>query len=271
MPRTKQRKTVKQTGHEQFLRDFNRLVQLRMHNIAIDFKGLEMKFDASTDAALACYPTEIQNMTLGELLTPDVTPKKENIPPKTPGLQRQSTRSNMKGMRSTNARESKNQKRVTAASDDGYQSECTSQASKHTSVSVAQKSKKRSRSISQDRKSKLNIRTTLQKPIKDVPKTPTTKPTNAFVITPKIKLNSACNVLRKPKDGEMVFSTQGSPLLVSTTISDRTANINVPLRNGNIVSLLPFNETSLSENLFVDEETRNQLKILQSHLEKVLK
>lgn len=270
MPRTKQRKIAKQTGHEQFLRDFNRLMQLRMHNINIDFKGLEMKFDASMDAALACYPPEIQNMTLGELLAPDVTPRKENIPPKTPGVQRQSTRSNMKITKSANPRESKNQKRVTVASDDGYQSECASQASKHTSTSITQKSKKRSRSASQDRKSKLNLRTTMQKPYKEVQKTPTTKPTNTFVITPKIKLNSAINVLRKPKDGEMVFSTQGSPLLVSTTISDKTANINVPLRNGNVVSLLPFNETSLSENFNVDEETLHQLKILQSHLAKVL-
>lgn len=270
MPRTKQRKAVKQTGHEQFLRDFNRLMQLKMHNVAIDFKGLEMKFDASIDAALACYPTEIQNMTLGELLIPDATPVKENIPPKTSGMQRQSTMSKTKVMKSINSRESKNQKRVTAASDDGYQSECPSQASKHTSLSITQKSKKRSRSNSQDRKSKLKVRATMQKSHKDVQKTPSTKTSNTFVITPKIKLNSAINVLRKPKDGEMVFSTSGSPLLVSTTISDRTANINVPLMNGNIVSLLPFNETSFSENFNVDEETKHQLKILQSHLAKVL-
>ncbi|XP_011506301.1 PREDICTED: borealin-like [Ceratosolen solmsi marchali] len=273
MPRTKQRK-VKRTsaGYEQISRDFNRLVQLKIHKLELDFKGLEQKFDASMQLALSRYPTEIQNLTLRELLTIDDSPKKENIPPKTPRITKESKKSSFKPLRSTNP------KRVTAVSDDGYQSESTvSQASKmnvkpkRRSRSASQdKTKERLRSLSRDRKSKLNVASALKTIKKDNMKTPSSKPMHSFVITPKVRLNSAINVLRKPKDGEMVFSTQGSPLLVSTTVNDRTANINVPLKNGNIVSLLPFNETSLMDNLHLDDETKHQLKILHSHLTKVL-
>lgn len=265
MPRTKQRK-VKRTssGYEQTLRDFNRLMQLRIHKMELEFKSLENKFDASIQVALTRYPSEIQNMTLQELLRVEETPKKENLPPKTPKMVKDSSKkSTMKVQKSTNP------KRVTAASDDGYQSESTaSQASKMTTGTTS-----RSRSISRDRtKQKSQLLASTQKTMrKDLLKTPDHKTSNSFVITPKVKLNSAINVLRKPKDGEMVFSTQGSPLLVSTTVNDKTANINVPLRNGTVVSMLPFNETSLTEEIHLDDDTRNQLRILQSHLNKVLK
>ena len=273
MPRTKQRRVKRNsTGYEQFIRDFNRLVQLRISKIELDCKGLEEKFETTMQVAFSRYPTEIQNMTLRELMTVEESPKKENLPPKTPRVPRTVQKSSMKPPRSTNP------KRVTAASDDGYQSESTtSQASKVTTgvkrrsrSSSQDKPKERTRSISRDRNSRLTASQAQKKGSKELMKTPTTKTQNTFVITPKIRLNSAVNVLRKPKDGEMVFSTQGSPLLVSTTVNDRTANINVPLRNGNIVSLLPFNETSLSDNLHLDDETKHQLKILQSHLAKVL-
>jgi borealin len=273
MPRTKQRKVKRtSTGYEQIVRDFNRLVQLKIHKAEFDLKALLQKFNASLQMALNQYPTEIQNLTLAELLKIDESPKKENIPPKTPRFTKESKKSSFKPPKSTNP------KRVTAASDDGYQSESTvSQASKmnirpkRRSRSVSQeKTKERLRSLSRDRKSKLNVNSAVKTVKKDTMKTPSSKPINNFVITPKVRLNSAINVLRKPKDGEMVFSTQGSPLLVSTTVNDRTANINVPLKNGNIVSLLPFNETSLMDNLYLDDETKHQLKILHSHLTKVL-
>lgn len=272
MPRTKQRKAGKRhsTGCDQVIRDFNRLIQLRIHKTELDFKNLEQKFDTSMQCVLKRFPTEIQNMTLRELFTIDASPVKENLPPKTPKLPKTTKKASMKPQTSTNS------KRVTAASDDGYQSEsAASQASKLTAranqrsrSTSRNQTKERKRSMSRDRQSKLNITSAQKK--KDLMKTPSNKTNNDFVITPKIRLNSAMNVLRKPKDGEMVFSTQGSPLMVSTTVSDRTANINVPLRNGHIVSLLPFNETSLTDNLFLDDETKHQLKILQSHLSKVL-
>ncbi|XP_058801646.1 uncharacterized protein LOC131670232 [Phymastichus coffea] len=265
MPRTKQKRSKRSSaGYEQMLRDFNRLMQLRIHKVELDFKALEQKFDASIQLALTRYPPEIQNMTLRELLTVEETPKKENLPPKTPRIVKDSSKKN-----SMKLQKSINPKRVTAASDDGYISESTaSQASKMTLGSTH-----RSRSVSRDRaKQKSQLLATAQKTTKkDLLKTPDTKTSNLFVITPKVKMNSAVNVLRKPKDGEMVFSTEGSPLLVSTTVNDKTANINVPLRNGTIISLLPFNETSLTEDIRLDDETKHQLRILQSHLNKVLK
>lgn len=313
MPRTKQRKVKAQAPpYEQVMRDFNRLVKLNIQKKDIEMKDAMSSFETTFDTIISRFPIEIQNMTLGELVTIQKSPKKENIPPsKTPKTIGTANKSLAKQMNSRNA--STISKRTTATSDDGYQSEAAlSQASKilsnqtratrptrsstqesgkrERSVSRNGKSKlppstvrsssqdtvKRERSVSRDRNSKLvtsNIVNSSQKKTKkDLMKTPTSKqPQNSFVITPKIKLNSAMNVLRKPKDGEMVFSTSGSPLLVSTTVNDRTANINVPLRNGNVVSLLPFHETSLTDdNLYLDEETRNQLQILQSHLSKVL-
>lgn len=271
MPRTKPRKLKRNsTGCDQFIRDFNRLIQLKIHKVELDIKARQQKYETLMQVSLNRFPVEIQNLTLRELLKKDESPRKENIPPKTPRLTKGSKKSSLKSVRSTNV------KRVTAASDDGYQSESTSQAKvnigiKRRSRSISHdKTKERFRSVSRDRKSKLNVTSTLKTIKKDIMKTPTCKPVNNFVITPKIRLNSAINILRKPKDGEMVFSTQGSPLLVSTTVNDRTANINVPLKNGNIVSLLPFNETSLTDNLYLDDETKLQLKILHSHLTKVL-
>ncbi|KAJ8680422.1 hypothetical protein QAD02_016209 [Eretmocerus hayati] len=289
MPRTKQKKAKRTSlGAEQIMRDFSKLIQLRVNRMELDFKALEQRYEASLQMALNRYPVEIQNVTIDELLTIQKTPKKENIPPKTPKLPRDSRNTSMKPLQSAKP------KRVTTVSDDGYQSESAgSQASKATATtkrrsrsssqnrpqsriqSLSQDAKlklSRSQSVSRDPRSKLNPASALHKKYdKESMRTPTNKaPSSSFVITPKVKLNSAMNVLRKPKEGEMVFSTQGSPLLVSTTVNGRTANINVPLRDGKVVSLLPFHETSLSENLNLDEETKHQLKILQSHLAKVL-
>ncbi|KAL7303678.1 hypothetical protein TKK_0003821 [Trichogramma kaykai] len=305
MPRTKQRKVKRQSaGTEQIMRDFNRLVQLQIQKEEIEAKTRIKNFVSKVAVTLNRWPTEIQNLTLRELLRVDKTPEKENLPSKTPRIPPSNTKKSMVANKTSksiassasnaSSKISAAGKRVTATSDDGYQSESmTSQASKlmnnmtRTTArtrSSSQDKAAKSRSISQDRKSKRNPSmmmkdgqnqaevqgSAVKKTRKELMKTPQSKPMNNFVITPKIRLNSAINVLRKPKDGEMVFSTQGSPLLVSTTVNDRTANINVPLRNGNIISLLPFNETSLTDNLHLDDETKHQLKILQSHLSKVL-
>lgn len=246
MPRTKQ-KRGQSKAHESFLRDFNRLMQLKIRGLENDFRTMDQKFETFVEATMVRYPKEIQTMTLGELLTFDETPKKKAVQ-ETPRSHRRLPRSAVKTKRSL-------------SSDGGYQSQKSSASDQYKGQV------KRSRSSSQNRKPKLPAVQSLRKGMR----TPNVKTNNSFVITPKIKLNSAMNVLRKPKDGEMVFSTQGSPLLVSTTVSNHTANVNVPMKNGHVVSLLPFNESSLTDNIHLDEDTRKQLRILQSHLSKVLK
>ncbi|KAK0166714.1 hypothetical protein PV327_004204 [Microctonus hyperodae] len=90
------------------------------------------------------------------------------------------------------------------------------------------------------------------------------------LVTPKVKPNTPLNVLRRPREGEMALSMQGSPLFVSAIHPDRTANINVPLTNGNIISLLPNDGLRLSHIPKLDEETMRQLKTLKGHIEKVI-
>ena len=104
-------------------------------------------------------------------------------------------------------------------------------------------------------------------------KTPATlKPGNKEfdLVTPKIKPNTPLNVLRRPRQGEMVLSMQGSPLLVSAIIQEDIANINVPLRDGNVMSLLPNDGLRMSHIPALDSETLKQLETLKSHIEKVI-
>lgn len=90
------------------------------------------------------------------------------------------------------------------------------------------------------------------------------------VVTPKVKPNTPLNVLRRPRQGEMVLSMQGSPLLVSAVVEEKTANINVPLSNGNVMSLLPQEGLRMSNIPPLDPETMQQLKTLKNHIEKVI-
>ncbi|XP_014203548.1 borealin [Copidosoma floridanum] len=267
MPRTKQRRAGRGNGTdiEEVIRNCNRLIQLKIHQLEVEHKSRQEKFDMMIEMALNRFPTEIQTMTLDELMTFEPSPQKENLHPKTPGTVAKSSSRLPKSTVKRNGT-----KRTTVTSDDGYQSEPMTNGQSKLGPSEAKKQRRSRSTQSRDKLTKPSIRTPSQsKRQLDMLKTPQNKPTNSFTITPKIKFNSAVNVLRRPKNGEMVFSTQGSPLLVSTTVSERTANVNVPLRNGDIVSLLPFN-ASLSENLVLDEETRHQLKVLKSHLEKVI-
>lgn len=90
------------------------------------------------------------------------------------------------------------------------------------------------------------------------------------VVTPKVKPNTPLNVLRRPRQGEMVLSMQGSPLLVSAVVEEKTANINVPLSNGNVMSLLPQEGLRMSNIPPLDPETMHQLETLKKHIEKVI-
>jgi len=90
------------------------------------------------------------------------------------------------------------------------------------------------------------------------------------VVTPKVKPNTPLNVLRRPRQGEMVLSMQGSPLLVSAVVEEKTANINVPLSNGNVMSLLPQEGLRMSNIPPLDPETMHQLETLKNHIEKVI-
>lgn len=274
MPRTKPVRRQKPNNEiiESRIKDFKRLVNLKIQKFDVDSKAFLEQLEVKVQMGLNQFPEAVRTMTLEQLFTPD-PPKKENIPPaKSPSNLNASF--NKKKKRNTKMQRPST---ATAISDDGYYTESSatrasrqvSRKRERESRSQSQTSSKRMRNSSKNRQSKLANVTVGKKLKENNQSTPSKKSNNSFVITPKVKPNSVCHVLRKPRDGEMVFSTQGSPLMVFSQVSeDRRANVQVPLRNGNVVNLLPV-DISLSETLNLDEDTKEQLRILHKHIGKV--
>ncbi|XP_076633751.1 uncharacterized protein LOC143347952 [Colletes latitarsis] len=285
MPRTKhvqksKRKHQSMEESDLLIQDFERQAHLRILKMEEEGKMTIKSFETFVDVTLSRLPIDIRNMTLGELLNIDVDDQKENcnnnllsvddclLPPV-----------------SRIKKEKKSTKRITAISDDGYVTEgiATTRVSnikKGTKLST----NRRTRSSSRNSKMKLSeineaiAKKTVKKPVKesmkvDKFKTPApVKPGNNEygLVTPKVKPNTPLNILRRPRGGEMVLSMQGSPLLVSTDIQQNVANVNVPLSNGSIVSLLPTYGLRMSQIPVLDSETMQQLKTLKCHIEKVI-
>jgi len=89
-------------------------------------------------------------------------------------------------------------------------------------------------------------------------------------ITPKCKPNTPQMLVRRPKLGEMAWSIEGSPLLTTHTIATETVpNINIPLPDGNLMSLLPAQGVRMSQIPDFEPDTRRQLEILRDNLIKV--
>ncbi|KAF2893664.1 hypothetical protein ILUMI_12519 [Ignelater luminosus] len=103
-------------------------------------------------------------------------------------------------------------------------------------------------------------------------KTPLQKTISALsfgTITPKVKPNIPQVVLRRPKQGEMALSMQGSPLMVSSVSSDALANVNIPLQDGRILTIQPQRGLRTSQIPDFDPETRRQIETLRDNLNKV--
>ena len=70
--------------------------------------------------------------------------------------------------------------------------------------------------------------------------TPAVKSTFASapsLITPKVQPNVPLSVVRHPRQGELAFSTSGSPLVVTSTAYEQTANLNIRLADGRVCIL----------------------------------
>ncbi|XP_077284567.1 uncharacterized protein LOC143910080 [Arctopsyche grandis] len=89
------------------------------------------------------------------------------------------------------------------------------------------------------------------------------------LITPKIVPDTPITVLRRPRQGEMVVSLSGSPLLVNSTATYQ-ANCNIPLSDGTILSLLPNKMTkSAALNVphdYMHPQTTRDLRTLEENL-----
>lgn len=272
--------------YDMMMQTFDRQVQLRITKLERDAQADIKSFETFIDVMVSRLPAELCQMTLGMVLARQSNgQEKENC-------QISSSVDVMQPPSSTlRIRTNKAIKRATAASDDGYATGGTSVGSAASRANKAQMqittttTMRKTRSSTRASRAKLNeINQKVIKSIKersnqsvikvDNFKTPAMlKPsTNLYdIVTPKIKPNTPLNVLRRPRQGEMVLSMQGSPLLVSAVVEEKIANINVPLANGNVMSLLPQEGLRMSNIPPLDSETMHQLATLKNHIEKVIK
>ncbi|KAF5291318.1 hypothetical protein FQA39_LY03469 [Lamprigera yunnana] len=134
--------------------------------------------------------------------------------------------------------------------------------SKYTSQSVVKKMMRTSRSLSRSKQANA-YRTPMNLNI---------PPASSYaLITPKVKPNTPQVLLRRPTQGEMAVSMQGSPLLVDHILPNKKANVNIPLLDGRVFSILP--EKGLRSSLIpnIDPSLRKQIETLRDNLSKVLK
>ncbi|XP_070149546.1 borealin isoform X2 [Polyergus mexicanus] len=272
MPRTKYARNKTKAASDStkdydiLAQTFDRHVQLRIAKLERDAQADIKSFEAFADVTSSRLPTAISQMTLGEILDyKNHDDKQESYNDET-GY--------------------KTAKRTTTATDDGYGTErgtsvdSTSRAAKRETQKLeVQTTMRRTRSSSRASRTQLSEITQKMATAKsrgkkmDIFKTPAplNPLTNMYdVVTPKIKPNTPMNVLRRPRQGEMVLSMQGSPLLVSAVVEEKTANINVPLGDGNVMSLLPQAGLRMSHIPPLDLETMQQLETLKNHIEKVI-
>ncbi|XP_050306157.1 uncharacterized protein LOC126743212 isoform X2 [Anthonomus grandis grandis] len=90
-------------------------------------------------------------------------------------------------------------------------------------------------------------------------------------ITPKCKTNVPLMWGRRPRVGEVGWSNQGSPLLLTGVLApEQTATINIPIGNGDLVSLQPTAHTLKPSDLpHIEDDTKKELLILRDTLIKV--
>ncbi|XP_015117049.1 borealin [Diachasma alloeum] len=287
MPRTKQtRKRNSSLSHleesDMLIKDFHRQAKVRIRKMDSDFEMMFNGFANQINMSLSKIPPVARKYTLGDLARflreqeeeqdyDDVSSTSEDVPAvivapptvksKPKPLKRQTAASMDDGYVTESG--NGNQKRVSRADKvtSTTQKPRKSRSSSRTTTGRSQKS-----SASTERRGKSTSRVTNKFVTPSVP-----KPATEFnPVTPKIKPNTPLNILRRPREGEMVLSMQGSPILVSGIVKERTANINVPLGNGNIISLLPNEGLRRSHIPALDPETVRQLQTLMGHIGKVI-
>lgn len=100
---------------------------------------------------------------------------------------------------------------------------------------------------------------------------------NYPAITPKVTPQTPLTVLRQPRQGEMVVSMSGSPVMVPTCYTmkpDEMANCNILLQDGTMLSLQPKQLRQSQAYIpfsLMDSNVLNQLKTLKDNLDKVVK
>ncbi|XP_072767390.1 uncharacterized protein Borr [Anoplolepis gracilipes] len=293
MPRTKYARN-KNKGNDStkeydiLAQTFDRHVQLRIARLERDAQADIKSFETFMDVISSRLPTALRQLTLGEILSykSHNVNEKENHNDEVSSSVEDYKQASVVSKPKAEKKGYKSAKRTTTATDDGYGTErgnsvdstsrATKTEAKKLEVPTTTRRTRSSTRASSAQLSEITQKMTVAKPKgkkTDFFKTPAPlKPLNNVydVVTPKIKPNTPLNVLRRPRQGEMVLSMQGSPLLVSAVVEEKTANINVPLGDGNVMSLLPQEGLRMSHIPQLDPETMQQLETLKKHIEKVI-
>lgn len=176
-----------------------------------------------------------------------------------------------------------------ASHDDGYLTENSSHGSgekgvrKHGIPVSTSRTTAASRSHSADASTRKQSRapaTVQRRRSRSVYRTPAYNK-NAMVnypaITPKVTPQTPLTVLRQPRQGEMVVSMSGSPVMVPSCYTmqpDEKANCNILLQDGTMLSLQPKQLRQSQAYIpfsLMDANVMSQLKTLKDNLEKVVK
>jgi borealin len=76
------------------------------------------------------------------------------------------------------------------------------------------------------------------------------------LINPKVQPDAPLSMVWHPRQGELAFSMSGSPLVVTSTVYEQRANVNLRLADERVVSILPEPTLWPRDIPQVDEETR---------------
>lgn len=293
MPRTKYGRGKSKAANDSMkeydilAQTFDRHVQLRIAKLERDAQAEIRSFETFVDVMISRLPMAIRQMTLGEILNykNDNDNQHENHSDEVSSSVKNCMPPPVSKPKLKSKTDCKTAKRTTTTTDDGYGTErgasvdSTSRVTKTEPKKLEVPTTKKRRTRSSTRANRTQLSDITQKMIVTKSKTDSFKTPASLkslnssmydVVTPKIKPNTPLNVLRRPRQGEMVLSMQGSPLLVSAVVEEKTANINVPLSNGNVMSLLPQEGLRMSHIPPLDPATMQQLQTLKNHIEKVI-
>ncbi|KAJ3637170.1 hypothetical protein MTP99_000648 [Tenebrio molitor] len=227
------------------------LEQKKQIHIGLEQKSTEFlhKLRAQLAKLKLSIPKNIADKTIGELVELPVN---------------WSGNSTIQILDATKILNEKKRQNSSCGNDDGYLTADSSRSVSGDRISrprrKLQKTARPSRSLS-----------SRQKAIADKYKTPGQKipPSIYGTVTPKIKPNMPQVILRRPIQGEVVLSMQGSPLLAGSVSVDNIANVNVPLEGGRLFSIQPQKGLRLSQIPELDPEIKRQLETLRDNLNKV--
>ncbi|KAG7300617.1 hypothetical protein JYU34_014910 [Plutella xylostella] len=265
MPRTKRPVSKKEKSIEEddALKKLDRLAQEKKNKIKLLAQMQCRDIELAFKILMGSLSPDILQKTIGEL-------KSELL---------------LKEVSATNRR-TRHSSRA-ASHDDGYLTENSSQGSggrgKRTMLApptAGKKTVRRSRSASTARPPATACKTTQRRRSKSVYRTPAYNK-NAAVnyppITPKVAPHTPLMLLRQPRQGEMVVSMSGSPVMMPTCNnipSEEKAHCNIMLQDGTMLSLQP-KELRQSQAYIpfalMDANVLKQLNTLKNNLDKVVK